>query len=300
MKRVQKVVSKTAQILRHVAGILEEKASLHEMGVQRAITVYNMITAPDEDYYLQQYLHWIIPECERRYSGGAARFLDMGCGQGRLSFPLAKWAVKGKMIGVDFTSAVIQKARQYAQSLGIHNIEFVESDVHTYLKSARRHCYDIALMTEVSFILPSYKEVIAEVYRVLSPGGLFFISFRSQYFNLLYSVRRRDRQGMRLVRDQREGHWGDGSAWFSWQTSEDVRHLLSNVGFQIQGLYGVGVASGIEGDPLSVIAQPSKLTPQEQAHLMDLELSLAKQYVDCGRYILAIAEKTSEKNASRR
>jgi len=59
-------------------------------------------------------------------------------------------------------------------------------------------------------------------------------------------------------------------------------------------LYGIGVASGIEGDPLSSVAQPSKLSETESARLMEIETSLAEHYAECGRYILAIAAKTPE------
>lgn len=81
--------------------------------------------------------------------------------------------------------------------------------------------------------------------------------------------------------------------WFSWHTATDIRQLLAENGFAVSRLYGIGIASGIEGDPMSCIAQPSKLSPVGQSQLIDLEMSLAEQYADCGRYILAIARRVA-------
>jgi hypothetical protein len=177
--------------------------------------------------------------------------------------------------------------------MGVTNVEFHEADALDYVRSLPADSIDLALMLEVSVFMPSYREVITAVGRALKKNGLFFVSFRSQYYDLLHSIRSRDWQSARLVCAAREGHWGGGSTWFSWHTVDDIRQLLSEAGFTIKKCRGIGVASGIEGDSLSFIAQPSKLLPGEQTQLMELETSLADRYVECGRYILAVAVKSA-------
>lgn len=282
-----------ARVLRRISRMLESLGAAQTVAIRHAMGAHDMVSHRDESYYLRQYWHWLLPECERRFPDRSAHILDVGCGQGRLALPLASWFSHGKVVGVDVISACIEQARRYATERGLTNVEFHEADALGFVPVLPASSFDLALMTEVTFFMPAYKEVIRAVAQVLKPGGVFFVSFRSQYFDLLYSVQARDWQSARLVRDAREGHRGGGTTWFSWHTISDIRQLLGEAGFQVVQLRGIGVVSGIEGDPLASIAQPSKLSLDEQAQLMDLETSLAEQYADCGRYILATAIKSA-------
>jgi len=61
-------------------------------------------------------------------------------------------------------------------------------------------------------------------------------------------------------------------------------------------LRGLGVCSGIPGDPHDSICQPSQLTIEERDKLMELELELGKTVPDAGRYILAVLRKREDNN----
>lgn len=252
---------------------------------------HDMVAHPDEAYYLDQYWHWLEPELERRFPDRAGRVVDIGCGQGRLAFALARWFRRGRVIGVDLTGAAIARARRYAAERNISNVEFHEGDALRFVAALPPASFDVALMIEVSFFMPAYREAISAAAGVLKPGGLFFGSFRSQYFDLLHSVRARDWRSAYLVRDRREGAWGGGGSWFSWHTTEDVGTLLVERGLTRPRFHGIGICSGIAGDPLASIAQPSTLGDEDRKTMMDIETTLAERYSDCGRYILAIAEK---------
>lgn len=280
-----------ALVLRRLASLLERLGATQTIAVQRGMAAHDMVSHPDEGYYLEQYWHWLLPELEERFPDRKARALDVGCGQGRLALPLAEWLGAGTVVGVDLTGTAIEQARHYALERGLTNVEFHEADALEFVRALSAASLDLALMVEVTFFMPAYREVISATAKALKPGGVFFVSFRSQYFDLLGSVRERDWQSAILVRDAREGHWGGGNTWFSWHTAADIRQLLTQAGFSITNLSGIGIASGIEGDPLSFIAQPSKLSPAERGQLVKLETSLAEQYAECGRYILAVAVK---------
>lgn len=280
-----------AAVLRRVAHILESASSVQTLAIERGMLPHDMAALPDESYYLDQYWHWVLPEIGQRFPDRRANVLDVGCGQGRIALPLAAWLTQGRVIGVDLIPGVIERAVHHAEERGLTNVEFFCADALEFLRSIPDASVDMALMTEVTFVMPKYREVIRDIARVLKPESLFFASFRSQYFDLLQSVRSRDWQSARLVRDAREGHWGGGNIWFSWHTIADIRLLLGEAGFTLKRCCGIGIASGIEGDPLSLIAQPSRLEQEEKAQLLDLELSLAEQYAENGRYILATAEK---------
>lgn len=280
-----------AAALRRAAHVLESVGSVQTLAMARGMLPHDMAALPNESYYLDQYWHWVLPEIGQRFPDRRANVLDVGCGQGRLALPLAAWLTQGRVIGVDLIPGVIERAVHHAEERGLTNIQFFCADALEFIRSLPDASVDMAVMTEVTFFMPKYREVIRDIARVLKPGSLFFASFRSQYFDLLQSVRSHDWQSARLVRDAREGHWGGGTTWFSWHTVEDIKQLLGEAGFTGVKMRGIGIASGIEDDPLSLIAQPSRLEQEEKAQLLDLELSLAEQYAENGRYILATAEK---------
>jgi hypothetical protein len=133
---------------------------------------------------------------------------------------------------------------------------------------------------------------MAEIMRVLRPGALLLMSFRSQYFDALYLVRGRLWHNMGMLLEKRRGHIFDGLVEFSWQTSEEIRSLLTcGHGLELLEQCGIGVCSGIPGDPHDHIVRPSQLDSGEKNHLMELELELGRNVPDAGRYILVVAKK---------
>jgi ubiquinone/menaquinone biosynthesis C-methylase UbiE len=193
--------------------------------------------------------------------------------------------------GVDFTLQAIESARKYSRESGCENIEFIHSDLLEFVKGRADKMFDIVVFTEVTFFLPTYKEVLKEIHRILKPEGVAFISFRSQFFNILHSVQRRKWDSVRMAINEREGYLWGGHTWFSWHTQEDIQALLKRNGYSDINCVGIGVFSGIEGDPLSYIARPSLLGVKDKVCLQELELRLSKEYVNNGRYILAMARK---------
>lgn len=281
-----------ARVLRRAARVLERAADAQTIAIQSGMSGHDMEAHPDERYYAQQYWRWIEPEVARVAPGGNGRALDIGCGQGRLSFPLARALASGRVTGIDLTPAAVEAARAKAASQNLTNVEFHAGDARSFVAALEPESFDIVVMTEVSFFMPRFAEVVAEAHRLLRRGGVFIGSFRSQYYNALHSVRDRDWRSARLVLDGREGEWGGTSTWFTWQTPDEVRSILTNAGFTLSApLRGVGVASGIAGDPLAALAQPSLMSESDRQQLLEIEMSLAEEYAGCGRYILAVATK---------
>jgi hypothetical protein len=160
-----------------------------------------------------------------------------------------------------------------------------------FVKGRADKTFDIVVLTEVTFFLPTYKEVLKEIHRILDPEGMAFISFRSQFFNILHSAQRRKWDSVRMAINEREGYLWGGHTWFSWQTQEDIQIILKDNGYSDVNCVGIGVFSGIEGDPLSTIARPSLLGSKDKESLQEAELRMSKEYVNNGRYILAMARK---------
>lgn len=288
---LESLAYKVARLLRKTANAVEGRYRLHSFLIKSTMSIHDMVANPDERYYREQYWLWLRQACEESFPGRDACAIDLGCGQGRLAIPLAEWLTKGRVIGIDMAEFAIAQARDYAKQKDVDRAEFRLSEVMPYLAEVGEESVDLVVMCELAFFFPQYKDALVACLRVLKPSGLLFVSFRSQYFNLLASVRQKDWSSARLVRDVREGHWGAGCVWYSWHTCSDVLKLLTDVGFRDIRVRGIGIASGMDGDPLSVIAQPSRLGPTDASQLMEVEVSLAEQYADCGRYILATARK---------
>lgn len=100
---------------------------------------------------------------------------DLGSGAGNDCFiARAETGEEGKVIGIDFTAAMIEKARHNAEKLGYNNVEFRQGDIeHMPVSSAT---IDVVVSNCVLNLVPNKDAVIKDMYRVLKPGGHFSIS----------------------------------------------------------------------------------------------------------------------------
>jgi len=101
--------------------------------------------------------------------------IDLGSGAGNDCFVARhETGAAGKVIGIDFTSAMIRKARENAEKLGYNNVEFREGDIEDMPVSD--DVADVVVSNCVLNLVPDKRRVIDEIYRVLKPGGHFSIS----------------------------------------------------------------------------------------------------------------------------
>ncbi len=101
--------------------------------------------------------------------------LDLGSGAGNDCF-VARQAVgkEGKVIGLDFTETMIEKARINADKLGYNNIEFRLGEIENMPIGG--NSIDVIVSNCVMNLVPDKQKAFAETYRVLMPGGHFSIS----------------------------------------------------------------------------------------------------------------------------
>ena len=101
--------------------------------------------------------------------------IDLGSGAGNDCFiARAETGEAGKVIGIDFTEAMISKARENAEKLGFHNVEFRMGDIEKMPVSA--NVADVIVSNCVLNLVPNKAGVFSEIFRVLKPGGHFSIS----------------------------------------------------------------------------------------------------------------------------
>lgn len=101
--------------------------------------------------------------------------IDLGSGAGNDAF-IARYETgeTGKVIGIDFTPAMIERARANAEAKGVNNVEFRQGDIERIPVSA--NVADVIVSNCVLNLVPNKDAVIKEIYRVLKPGGHFSIS----------------------------------------------------------------------------------------------------------------------------
>lgn len=101
--------------------------------------------------------------------------IDLGSGAGNDAFIARnETGETGKVIGVDFTPAMIEKARQNNEVRGFNNVEFRQGDIEKMPVTA--NTADVIVSNCVLNLVPNKDAVIKEIYRVLKPGGHFSIS----------------------------------------------------------------------------------------------------------------------------
>lgn len=101
--------------------------------------------------------------------------VDLGSGAGNDCF-IARHETgeTGKVIGIDFTTAMVEKARTNAETRGFNNVEFRQGDIEHMPISA--NVADVIVSNCVLNLVPNKNGVFQEIYRVLKPGGHFSIS----------------------------------------------------------------------------------------------------------------------------
>lgn len=101
--------------------------------------------------------------------------IDLGSGAGNDCFVArAETGESGKVIGIDFTEAMINKARENADKRGFNNVEFRQGDIEKMPVGG--NIADVVVSNCVLNLVPNKKAVFSEIMRVLKPKGHFSIS----------------------------------------------------------------------------------------------------------------------------
>lgn len=101
--------------------------------------------------------------------------IDLGSGAGNDCFVARnETGEEGKVIGIDFTPAMIEKANANAKNLGFKNVSFRLGDIENMPVSS--NIADVVVSNCVLNLVPDKDNVFKEIFRVLKQGGHFSIS----------------------------------------------------------------------------------------------------------------------------
>ncbi len=115
-----------------------------------------------------------IPTAFARIKSGDT-VIDLGSGAGNDCF-VARAIVgeKGKVIGIDMTESMIEKARQNNQKSGYNNVEFRLGEIEDL--PLADSTADVVISNCVLNLVPNKEKAFSEIYRVLKPGAHLSIS----------------------------------------------------------------------------------------------------------------------------
>jgi ubiquinone/menaquinone biosynthesis C-methylase UbiE len=116
-----------------------------------------------------------------RYAlSGALRVLDLGCGTGEITRRLAGVYPQAELLGIDILDANLERARASGDAGG--RIRYAAGDAFA-LESADA-AFDLVVCRHMSQAVPDFPRVLAEIARVLRPGG--WLHLLSEDYGMLH------------------------------------------------------------------------------------------------------------------
>jgi len=197
---------------------------------------------------------------------GGEVVLDLGSGAGFDCFLAAdRVGESGKVIGVDMTAEMIEKARENVRRGGYRNVDFRLGEIENL--PVADNSIDAVISNCVINLSPDKERVFEETYRVLKPGGRIMVSDITLLKELPPGIR-----------NSVEAYVGCVSGAI---TKEEYLKLLRNTGFQEveiikeidgKGIYDDDMVQAIAGD----IGISSDLVEEAAGSIISIQIRALK------------------------
>jgi 2-polyprenyl-3-methyl-5-hydroxy-6-metoxy-1,4-benzoquinol methylase len=243
---------------------------------------HDMYVETSEQFYGDIYMKHIVRFLRKHLPLVNLRALDLGCGHGRISIRLAKQGFH--VVAVEKNQTALRRAVEHAKAEGVV-IDFRELDI---LAETRLGTFDLVLAMEplsVNGCRSEVEKLIPIVKQNLRQGGIAVFSVHTRYFNVATAIKFRQLVKAKMILDDKDS--------IRWLQPDDLFSLLNAAGFDSIEIIGIGLVSGMEGEPFSSISNPAEYSNEKSKLLqkIEIEMGLMREVAGCGRYMLALARK---------
>lgn len=154
----------------------------------------------------------------------ASRVLDIGCGTGDATRAAARQARAGRVLGVDLSAPMLERARELTAAAGIGNVEYALGDVQ--VRPFEPASFDVALSHFGTMFFGDPAAAFANVRRALASGGrLVFVCPQAMASCDWYVV------PMQALLGHPPSEEEAPSAMFSQADPDEVAEVLTRAGF---------------------------------------------------------------------
>ncbi len=161
-------------------------------------------------------------------AGTGARFLEIGVGTGRIALPL--YGRGRRIVGLDLSIPMLERYRAKAASSGLAPPPVMRADA-TRLP-VRDACVDAVIEVHVVHLVEGWRQALAEVRRVLAPGGVVLVARRIR--------ERSEGRGPRALARERHAailaEMGVRSERIGAGTDHEVIGAFTDLGGRVEGL----------------------------------------------------------------
>jgi SAM-dependent methyltransferase len=150
----------------------------------------------------------------RRIPAGATRILDVGCGDGYLSYLIAKHNPHAHVTGIDDEASGIRQANTMTARSGLKNLEFGHVPAGPIPFRDAEFC--LVVLADVIEHVPQVPAMLRELKRVLAGGGALIVTTPNRQPGSVWDVRHVKEYAPRELRSELETFFRVDAVCGSW------------------------------------------------------------------------------------